>query len=95
SALTISVVIRLMAYSTTCAALPVLRRNSRVPRPAFVVPAGSLISVVAVMFSAWLLSSSSWDELRLVGIAVGVGFVLYLPCARVSREAQSVAAAEL
>lgn len=95
SALTISAVIRLMAYTTTCAALPVLRRNSRVPRPAFVAPAGPLISVVAVALSVWLLSNSSWEEARLAGIAVGVGFVLYLPCARASREVQPVAAAEL
>ena len=93
SALTISVVIRLMAYSITCAALPVLRRNSRVPPAAFVAPAGSLTSVGAIMLSAWLLSSTSWDEARLVGMAVGMGLVLYLPCARVSRGAQSVAAA--
>jgi basic amino acid/polyamine antiporter, APA family len=95
SALTISALIRLMAYTTTCAALPVLRRNSRVPRPAFVAPAGPLISLVAVALSVWLLSNSSWYEARLVGIAVGVGFVLYLPCARASRVAQSRAAAEL
>lgn len=95
SALTVSVIIRLLAYSTTCAALPVLRRSSRVPQPAFVVPGGSLIAMVAVMLSAWLLSSSSWDEVRVVTIAVGVGFLLYVPCARVSRDALPVAAAEL
>ena len=90
STLTISVVIRLTAYSTTCAALPVLRRNPHVSRPAIVAPAGTLISMVAVMLSAWLLTGSSWEEARLVGLAIGVGFVLYLPCARLSREAQSV-----
>ena len=92
SALTISAVIRLMAYTTTCAALPVLRRNFGVPRPAFVAPAGPLISVVAIALNLWLLSNSSWNEARLAGIAVGVGFVLYLPCARASHEAQSMAA---
>ena len=92
SALTFSAVTRLMAYTTTCAALPVLRRNSRVPRPAFVAPAGRLISVVAIALSAWLLSNSSWNEARLAAIAVGVGFVLYRPFAGASREAKSVAA---
>jgi basic amino acid/polyamine antiporter, APA family len=91
SALTFSAVIRLMAYTTTCAALPILRRNPHVRRPAFVAPAGGLISMVAIALSVWLLSNSSWNEARLAGIAVGVGFVLYLPCARASREAQSVA----
>jgi APA family basic amino acid/polyamine antiporter len=94
SALTASAVIRLMAYTTTCAALPVLRRNSRVARPAFVAPAGPLIAAIAVGLSVWLLSSSSRDEARLVGVAVGVGFVLYLVCARASRGPWWVAGAE-
>jgi len=87
SALTVSVIIRLLTYSTTCAALPALRRNSGVPQPAFVVPGGSLIAVAAVILSAWLLSSSSWSEARVVAVAVGVGFVLYALCARVPRGA--------
>ena len=79
SALTISAVVRLMAYMTTCAALPVLRRNPGAPRPAFLAPAGPLISVVAVVLSVWLLSNSPWNEMRLAGMAVVLGFVLYLP----------------
>lgn len=81
SALTISAIVRLMAYATTSAALPVLRRNPSVPRPAFVVPAGPLVSVVAVILSVWLLSNSPWNEMRLAGIAVLLGFVVYLSCA--------------
>lgn len=81
SALTISAVIRLIAYATTCAALPVLRRNSGVARPAFLAPAGPLISVTAVTLSVWLLANSTWGEARLVGIACVIGFVLYVPCA--------------
>jgi amino acid transporter len=84
SALTMSAV-RLMAYMTTCAALPVLRRNPSVPPPAFLVPAGPLVSVIAVSLSLWLLSSSPWNEKRLAGIALLLGFVLYLPHARGSR----------
>jgi amino acid transporter len=85
SALTMSAVVRLMAYTTTCAALPVLRRNPSVPPPAFLVPAGPLVSVIAVSLSLWLLSSSPWNEKRLAGIALLLGFVLYLPHARGSR----------
>lgn len=81
SALTISAIVRLMAYATTSAALPVLRRNPSVPRPAFVVPAGPLVSVVAVVLSVWLLSNSPWNELRFAGIAVVLGFIVYLPYA--------------
>ena len=80
SALTISAVIRLIAYTTTCAALPVLRRNSRAPLPDFWAPAGLTISVTAVALSVWLLANSTWAEARLVAIASLVGFVLYVPC---------------
>ena len=93
SALTLSAVVRLMAYMTTCAALPFLRRNASVPRPAFLVPAGPLVSVIAVSLSVWLLSSSPWNEKRLAGIALLLGFVLYLPHARGSRQVPPVAAA--
>jgi amino acid transporter len=78
SALTISAVVRLAAYATTCAALPVLRWKTGLPRAAFSVPAGPLISGVAVILSVWLLSNSPWSEMRLAGLAVVIGFVVYV-----------------
>jgi APA family basic amino acid/polyamine antiporter len=87
SALTIGAIARLAVYVTTCAALPVLRRNAAVPRAAFSVPAGPLIAVVAVGLSGWLLFNSPWNEMRLAGMAIVAGFVLYLPCTRGSRSA--------
>jgi APA family basic amino acid/polyamine antiporter len=81
SALTISAVIRLIAYTTTCAALPVLRRNAHVPLAAFRAPGGLAISLTALTLSAWLLANSTWAEARLVAIASLIGFVLYVPCA--------------
>ena len=92
SALTISAVIRLIAYTTTCAALPVLRRNSRVPLPEFRAPAGLTIALTAVTLSAWLLANSTWAEARLVAIASLVGFVLYVPCALRKEAPQQVTA---
>ncbi len=78
SALTISAIVRLAAYTTTCAALPVLRWQPGMPRAAFSAPVGPLISGVAVSLSVWLLSNSPRSELRLAGMAVVIGFVLYL-----------------
>lgn len=80
SAVAISTIIRLITYAATCAALPVLRRNSAVPRPVFSVPAGSIVSIAALVFSAWLLSNSTWGEARLVGIAAALGLLLYVVC---------------
>jgi amino acid transporter len=91
SALTISAIVRLTAYTTTCAALPVLRWRSGVPRAAFVTPAGPLISGVAVIVSVWLLSNSPWSEMRLAGVAIVIGFVLYALSVRCSRVARPTA----
>ena len=82
SALTIGAIVRLAVYMTTCAALPVLRRNPGAPLAAFSAPAGPLVAAVAVVLSIWLVSNSPWREMRLAGMAVVTGFVLYLPCVR-------------
>jgi amino acid transporter len=86
SALTISTVVRLLVYATTCAALPVLRWNSSARRAPFSAPAGPFLSIVSVVLSAWLVSSAPWGEMRMAGFAVLSGFLLYLPCAWWSRD---------
>ncbi len=88
-----SAVVRLMAYMTTCAALPLLRRNTSTPRPPFLAPAGPVVSVVAVILSLWLLSNSPWNEMRLAGIAVLLGLGLYLLYSRGARGVRPVAPA--
>ena len=92
SALTISAIVRLMAYASTCAALPVLRRKPGVPAATFVAPLGTLVAVSAIALSAWLLTNSSWNELRLAAFAVLAGFALYLACARVPRTREAASA---
>jgi amino acid transporter len=85
SALTISTIVRLVAYIATCVALPVLRRRSNVPAAAFRMPAGWLVSAGASALGIWLLSNTGWAELRVGVVAVLVGMVLYLACARRTR----------
>jgi APA family basic amino acid/polyamine antiporter len=75
SALTISAVVRLMAYAATCAALPVLRR--RRPGAAFEVPAGVAVAMIALALILWLLSNTPLHELRLAIIAVIVGLAVF------------------
>jgi basic amino acid/polyamine antiporter, APA family len=79
SAVTISAVVRLMAYATTCAALIFLRRRSKSPQSGFRLPAGPAVAAGALVLIGWLLSNTQWTEIRLAGIAVLLGFVLYLP----------------
>jgi amino acid transporter len=85
SALTISTIVRLVAYMATCVALPVLRRRINVPAAAFRTPAGWLVSAGAIALGIWLLSNTGWAELRVGVVAVLVGMVLYLACARRTR----------
>jgi APA family basic amino acid/polyamine antiporter len=89
SALTISTIVRLVAYLATCLALPALRRRSDVQAPVFRTPGGWLVSAGAVALGVWLLSNTAWAELRLGIVAVVVGMVIYLVCARRTRAPQA------
>jgi basic amino acid/polyamine antiporter, APA family len=96
SALTISTIIRLITYVATCAALPALRSKPGILPAAFTAPAGLFVSGAALAFSVWLLSTSSWDEARVVGIASALGLLLHVTCAprgedRHKRPAASIA----
>jgi amino acid transporter len=77
SAATLSTIFRLTTYAATCAALPVLRRKSADERAPFAVPAGGVVSVVALILIAWLFSSSSWRETLQATVAGAVGLLLY------------------
>jgi amino acid transporter len=90
SALTISAIVRLLAYASTCAALVALRRQQELPQPPFVVPAGPVVAMIAIGLSVWLISNSPWAEMRVAGIAVCLGVVLYAVCGRGSLESPDV-----
>ena len=77
-ALTVSTIARLLAYAATCVALPTLRRKRDAPPALFTVPGGTVISVVAVLLSVWLLSNSTYYEARDAAIAAITGLVIYL-----------------
>ncbi len=77
TALTISTIIRLIAYAATCAALPVLRRKPGAPAPAFTAPVGTAVSIAALVLCGWLLSSSAWSEAILVAGAATLGLLIY------------------
>ena len=84
SAVALSTIIRLTTYAVTCAALPVLRRNSG--RAPFAVPAGVTVSMVALVLAVWLFSSSSWPEARQAVVAGAVGLLLYAASVRTRRQ---------
>ena len=82
SAATLSTIIRLTTYAVTCAALPVLRRRGSAGQALFVVPAGEIVSMVALLLIAWLFSSSSWPEARQALLAGLVGLLFYAASTR-------------
>jgi len=77
SALTISTIVRLVAYMATCAAVPALRRRRDVPAAAFSAPAARVTSVAAIVLSMWLVSNSPWNEVRLAAAVILVGVAMY------------------
>jgi amino acid transporter len=91
SALTISTIIRLMAYAVTCAAVPVLRRKSGTPAAAFRAPAGTAVAVAALALCVWLLLNSAWAEARVVTLAAGLGLLCYAVFKIATRERRPVA----
>ena len=76
-ALTISTVTRIITYVSTCIALLVLRRRPDASPAVFRAPLGVAFAVIAVVTCLWLLSSVTWSEVRLVGIAALIGLALF------------------
>jgi amino acid transporter len=76
-ALTVSTIARLIVYILTCMALPTLRRKRNAPPAMMKVAGGSIISVIAVVVSLWLLTNSTAREARDSIIAAVAGLVIY------------------
>jgi amino acid transporter len=77
SALTISTVIRLLAYIATCISLPVLRFRNNTPMPRFNAPAGVSVAVAATALSVWLLSNSTMSDALEAGLAAALGLIVF------------------
>jgi basic amino acid/polyamine antiporter, APA family len=77
AALTISAIARLVTYGATCLSLPVFRRRSNAPPAAFRLRGGTLIAVLALVLTAWLLTSARKEAVA-AAIAATVGMVIYL-----------------
>jgi APA family basic amino acid/polyamine antiporter len=75
--LAISTVARLLVYASTCAALPVLRSRAGFAPAPFIVPAGPVIAIVALLATLWLLYHAPLQELKPLAVAVIAGSILY------------------
>jgi len=70
-------VTRIITYISTCIALLVLRRRPGAPAAAFRAPMGGVLAALAALTCLWLLSSVTWKEAGMVGIAALVALALY------------------
>jgi amino acid transporter len=77
SALTISTVIRLVAYIATCISLPVLRFRNDASLARFSAPAGVAVAVAATTLSVWLLSNSSSNDAGEAALAAALGIPIF------------------
>lgn len=80
--LTIGVIAKLIAFMATCGSLLVLRARNTLPA-SFILPGGRFVAVLSLALCVWLLFHSGWPEIRAIGIACAVGFLIHA----VSRQA--------
>jgi amino acid transporter len=78
AALTISTIARLITYGTTCLSLPILRRRNDGPPPAFRLPGGTIIALLALVLIGWLLLHATLQEATAAALAGAVGLLIYL-----------------
>ena len=78
TALTISTIARLVTYAATCIALPVFRARREMPEPAFRLPGGTVVAILALLLIVWLLMNSTLVEAKAATWAAAVGLLIYL-----------------
>jgi amino acid transporter len=78
SAVTMSVIIKLITTCIVCISLPVLRFRKDTEPAKYKIHGGFLVATLAFIICLWLLSHSTGGEIVQLVIAVSVGFVLYI-----------------
>jgi len=89
SALTITTITRLIIYIATCGGLLALRRNSKEREAIFKIPAGTFVSITALLLCLWLLSNSAWREVRDVTVVIAAGLIFYFIYSLIKRKSRS------
>jgi amino acid transporter len=74
---TLTTIMRLVVYAGACAALPVLRRRNRGDSALFLIPGGTILSIVALGIILWLFSSSPSVQANQAFFAAAAGLILY------------------
>jgi APA family basic amino acid/polyamine antiporter len=74
----VSAFARLLYYTTTCVAVPVLRRKMPGMEKRFLLPGGLVIPVLALGTCLWLLIGGSFGQASITGVSLLIGVVLYV-----------------
>lgn len=77
SALITATFIRLIIYAATCIALLVFRSKKNIEKSMFKAPFGVVISIISLAFVGWLLSNTTWNEVRAVCIMAVAGLLIH------------------
>ena len=67
-----------MIYAIVCITLIILRKKRSDQDRFFKLKYGNIIAMLGIMVSVWLLSSATLKQLKHVGIALGIGFLIYI-----------------
>ena len=78
SAASLSAITRVMIYGIVCITLIILRKKKTEQKNFFKIKYGTVIAILGVAITIWLLSSATMKELKHVGIAIGIGLLVYL-----------------
>jgi len=77
-AASISAITRVMIYAIVCTTLIILRKKRPGQTAFFKIKYGNIIAVLGILVSLWLLSSATLKQLEHVGIAIGIGLLIYI-----------------
>ena len=77
SSVKISTLIRLITYAVTCLSVPILRRKKNLDAPFYRMPLGNLITFLSLILIVWLVTNTSWQEIRDLGITAVIGLILF------------------
>lgn len=73
----LSAVARLLFSAPICLAGLILRRRQRDASPAFVLPGGPVVPLLAVALSIWLLTGMTREQAKVGGVGVLASLVMY------------------
>jgi amino acid transporter len=78
AAASISAITRVMIYGIVCIALVMLRKKKPQQEGFFKIKYGTIIAMLGVLITLWLISNATIKELKHIAIAIGIGLVVYL-----------------